>query len=87
MINANMLKGHIVTNGLTVKKIAKIIGIDAATLYRKINGQSDFYCHEIIDICRILNIKDPIPIFFADKLTKTQERDELKVCFKKQNRL
>ena len=73
MVNANMLKGFIATNGLTIEKMAKDMGINPATFYKKINGQSDFYCHEIVDICRILHIKDPIPIFFADELTKTQE--------------
>ena len=73
MVNANMLKGFIATNGLTIEKMARDIGINPATFYKKINGQSDFYCHEIVDICRILHIKDPIPIFLPKNLRKRKK--------------
>ena len=70
-MNANLLKGTIVANGLTCKEMADKIGIDEATFYRKINGKSDFFLGEIIKICKILKITDPTPIFFAKELTET----------------
>ena len=72
MINANLLKAKIVENGTTIESVAKGIGIDPATFSRKMYGKSsDFYCHEIIDICKFLGIRDPVPIFFANELTET----------------
>lgn len=68
-MNANLLKGIIVANGLTCKEMAAKIGIDEATFYRKINGQSDFFLGEIVKMCNILKITDPTPIFFAKQLT------------------
>lgn len=42
MVNINKLKGKIVEKGFTVGKLAKKIGIDRSTLYRKMsnNGES-----------------------------------------------
>ena len=42
MVNINKLKGKIVECGLNIAELAALIGIDKATLYRKINadGQS-----------------------------------------------
>jgi transcriptional regulator with PAS, ATPase and Fis domain len=36
-MNINKLKGKIVERGLNVEKLAKLIGVDRATLYRKLN--------------------------------------------------
>lgn len=68
-MNVNLLKGTIIANGLTCKEMAARIGIDEATFYRKLNGQSDFFLKEIIEMCKILKISDPNPIFFAKELT------------------
>ena len=74
MTNVNLLKAKVVENGTTIEKIARNIGIDPATFTRKMYGKnSDFYCHEIVDICRLLHISDPVPIFFASELAETQE--------------
>ena len=74
-MNANLLKGCIVSCGLTVKQVADKIGIGETTFYRKMNGQSDFYREEISKICDILSISDPVPIFFAKQLAETQEKN------------
>lgn len=73
MINTNLLKSTIVKNGLTIEKVAKKMDVNQSTLSRKINGISDFYCHEIIDICKILKIANPMPIFFDGELAEMQE--------------
>lgn len=41
MVNINKLKGKIVECGFSVGDLADKIGIDRATLYRKINGNGD----------------------------------------------
>ena len=38
MVNINKLKGKIVECGLNIAELAALIGIDKATLYRKINA-------------------------------------------------
>lgn len=72
MTNVNLLKAKVVEKGTTIENVARSIGIDPATFSRKMYGKSsDFYCHEIIDICKVLSIRDPVPYFFASELTET----------------
>lgn len=68
MVNINKLKGKIVENGLSIGKIADSIGINTATLYRKLakNG-GDLKAQEIDQMIQLLKL-DPnevISIFFA----------------------
>lgn len=39
MVNVNKLKGKIVECGLNISELADLIGIDKATLYRKIGDE------------------------------------------------
>lgn len=41
MINVNKLKGKIVEKGITVRILAKEIGVDQSTLYRKLKNNGD----------------------------------------------
>jgi putative cro-like protein len=69
MVNGNKLKGKIVECGLSVSQLAEIIGVDKATLYRKINSDgSNISVNEAVKIARALNLslKDVNAIFFAD---------------------
>jgi hypothetical protein len=38
----------------------------AYTINKKINNQVEFTVNEIIDACKILKIKNPIPIFLPE---------------------
>lgn len=40
-VNVNKLKGKIVENGMTVSTLAEKIGIDRATLYRKLSNNGE----------------------------------------------
>lgn len=40
-VNVNKLKGKIVENGLTIATLAQKIGIDRATLYRKLSNNGE----------------------------------------------
>lgn len=62
----------VVRNGKTMKEVAQAIGVDVATLYRKMNGISDFYREEIQTLCEFLKIRAPSTIFFARKITETK---------------
>ena len=41
MVNVNKLKGKIVECGLNIAELAERIGLDKATLYRKINNNCE----------------------------------------------
>lgn len=70
MVNIQRLKGKIVEKGFTQKDLAKFIGIDRSTFYRKIKNKGQkFNIDEVGKIISTLNIdkEDAIDIFFNDK--------------------
>lgn len=69
MFDEKRFKAKVVLSGLTLRQVAASLGIDEATLYRKMNGKSDFYRKEIQKLCEILSIEDPTAIFFARDIT------------------
>lgn len=70
MLNKNKLKAKVIENGLTMEKVAKELDINVTTLYRKINGTSDFTRSEMHKIKDLLNlsVKDAVDIFFTPDL-------------------
>ncbi len=66
--------GKIKERGKTIQEVADFLEINPATLYRKMNGESDFYREEIQELCNFLSFEDPMQIFFAEKVTETQEK-------------
>lgn len=68
MFDKKRFKAAVVLAGLTLRQVAIELNIDEATLYRKMNGESDFYRREIQQLCDILEIKNPADIFFAQEL-------------------
>ena len=78
MVDANLLKGKIIEKGLSIEKIAAIMGINKSSLYRKIASPD---CISIKDINILsdtleLNEKDIISIFFSVKNPKEVGRTE-----------
>ncbi len=69
MLDKNKFKGIVYARGKTLRGVANYLGINAATLYRKLNGESDFYREEIQKLCIYLEIENPSEIFFAEKVT------------------
>ena len=66
MFDKNKFKVQLILSGKTLQDVADILGVNLATLYRKMNGKSDFYRNEIQLLCQGLDIKNPIEIFFAE---------------------
>ena len=66
MIDTNALKGAIVTKGYTQEDVAKKIGIQPATFYRKMD-RGVFLSNEIEFMIDLLEIEDPVSIFFSKK--------------------
>ncbi len=64
MINTNALKGKIAEKGMSQAKVAEKIGITPKTFYEKMN-KGIFGSDEIEVMINLLDIKNPIEIFFA----------------------
>lgn len=65
MFDKLKFRAAIVGKGKTMKDVAIAIGVSESTLYRKVNGVSQFSREEIQTICRYLKLDSPIEIFFA----------------------
>lgn len=70
MLNKNLFRSEVVKAGLTFEQVAQFMGINVATLYRKLNGESDFTRNEItmFKSCLGLNMDSITAIFFTDTL-------------------
>ncbi|WP_277680354.1 helix-turn-helix domain-containing protein [Gracilibacillus dipsosauri] len=71
MVNIMKLKGKIVERGMNVGQLAEKMGIDRATLYRRINNNGDsFTIREANQICEILDLskEEAIAIFFKNEV-------------------
>lgn len=67
-VNVNKLKGKIVENGLTVASLAEKIGIDKATLYRKMtNNGETMLVKDANNIVSALHLtsEEAVAIFFS----------------------
>lgn len=67
MFKKNEFRAMLARKEIGASELAKALGIDPATLSRKISGQSDFYRNEIEKICQILKLtpQETLQIFFA----------------------
>ena len=70
MFRANLFKAKLAENDMNIKRLSDILGINEATLYRKMTGTSDFTRNEIqtIKLVLRLSIDDVENIFFAKGL-------------------
>lgn len=67
MVNIMKLKGKIVENGLSVGQLSAKMGMDRATLYRRMKSNGDtMTIKEVNQICEILNLTsdEAMAIFF-----------------------
>ena len=62
-MDTNKLKAKFRENGLTQADVAKMIGISANSLSRKLNGKKDFKLGEVLLLCKALKISESREIF------------------------
>ncbi len=62
-MNIRLLKEQIVKNGLTQEDIAKELGI-SETVFNKRLKRGEFGSEDAQQLIRLLEIDDPVPIFF-----------------------
>ena len=65
-MNSDILKGKMVEKKYTQKKLAKEIGITIQSLNAKLNKRSQFTIEEAAKIISILEIENPVEIFFTN---------------------
>lgn len=67
ILNVKKFRAVLILKGKTLNDISKLLNINIATLYRKLNGESDFYRNEIDAISKDLNLslEEIEEIFFA----------------------
>lgn len=73
MFKKKKFLAYLTENGITVSEIAQLLGISKTTLYRKMNGESDFYRNEILKIATIIPSSVVNDIFFDEKVACTQQ--------------
>ena len=68
MFKVNLFKAKLAELSKTVPEVARVIGVNETTLYRKMNGSSDFNRNEIQLIRYALDLTDEEMknIFFAE---------------------
>lgn len=76
MFNEKLFRMILLREGISLQQIAELLGINPATLYRKMKGDSDFYRDEIQQICDFLHLelKEKEEIFFNQEITETQQQ-------------
>ena len=66
-MNPAELKVELIRNHLSIPELAKKVGMDKATIYSRLRGDSEFKHNEICAIRDVLHISDDrlLVIFFA----------------------
>lgn len=57
-MKANLLKSAMVAKNMSVGDVAKRLNITRNTMYKRLNGQSEFTTAEVKELCEILSIHD-----------------------------
>lgn len=68
MFDRRMFQAQMVLKGMNAKEVSSQMGINESTLYRKMSNEGDFSRKEIDKLISILDIEDPMAIFFAESL-------------------
>lgn len=76
-MNTVLFKFYVARAGLTLAKVADILGINVSTLHRKIKGTTDFTRSEVLLIreCLKLNPAETDQIFFSQQFAEMQKRE------------
>lgn len=68
MVNIKELKAEFTRNDYTQEEIAKLLGTSSRTLSNRLKNRV-FWSDEIEKLIKALNIKEPMKIFFDEKVT------------------
>lgn len=80
MFNKRLFEAHLVLVGVTKAELAKTLGINVATLSRKLQRDGDFTREEINRIMEVLKIDNPTEIFFAKEYAQANIQTQTEVA-------
>lgn len=68
MVKVNLLKAHMALKGKSISEIINLLKISKSTMYRKLNGESEFTRKEILLLINFLDIsnEEAMNIFFEN---------------------
>ena len=69
MVNAKRLRGEIVANGYSMGEFSKMLNMSRSAFYRRMKV-GIFGSDEIEQMMELLDIKNPVPIFFDTDATQ-----------------
>lgn len=72
-MNQQLLKAKMVEMGKTQGQVALEIGMSEMSLSRKIRGKREFHLSEILDLCLLLKIQNPVEIFLPEISQKSND--------------
>lgn len=72
-MDSNKLKGKMREKNYTQKTMAIKLGITQQSFNAKINKRTQFTLNEVVEIVRILDIDNPVAIFFEKNIPKMQQ--------------
>lgn len=68
-MNEPLLRYEMNKKGISIKEMCELLGMSRSAFFRKCKGASEFRQGEIQRIVEILDLKSPLDIFFADKVS------------------
>ena len=74
MFNKNEFNAQLARRGVKKNELAKVLGIEYTTLYRKVEENGKFTREEMAKIIDYLGIEDPVSIFLPTKLRNKKRR-------------
>ena len=74
MLNVLEFRAAMVRKGYTQKDLAKILGMSEKTFYERLKNKR-FGSEEIEKLITVLEISDPMPIFFSSLVTSQDTND------------
>ena len=63
------LRSIIKKKGYSLQSIIAALGISRSAFYRKLNGKSAFTVNEMQKLTEILEINNPVKVFFKEKVS------------------
>lgn len=63
------LRGILAERGISQKEVAKAIGMNENYFSDRMTGDVDFRWSEVVKICRLLEIEDPLKVFEPKETT------------------
>lgn len=63
------LRGILAERGISQKEVAKAIGMNENYFSDRMTGDVDFRWSEVVKICRLLEIDDPLKVFEPKETT------------------